>query len=520
MKHTTTRLLSVMIAVFAAVLLIGCGGGGGGSSSPAVPDNDTILRSSLTEFNNAFAANYDSLTNIAAAKASFAAAVAKATAGGQDDLDDFADLDGLWASFFSEVEKLEKSIDDMKSADDNIQSLTGASANRKQALVLAGLGLYFATAYMFSQRMGDYKDELDESNARVEVLEAEGKYADVVTEKKKQTTLAGKVITDITTSVISSTVTAPANPSTVGGVLITNFAGDKIADGMKAISTVGDEKMVLSESKDGKIHVASGAPVLLASNGDTARYFVDVSKDSAIPNIPTLSDNSGAYTPVTREEVPLTEATVTSVKENDAGELYPDNTISLTYTEKSRTSTMVTYQVTATVKIVPRPTILEIDVNQASTSGSDKPVSAAGSVSWEVYVTAAGGSVKVTRSDTGEWQSIGLPFEAGSTTPAATGFAGTWLSAGSTATVYNKLTLTGPESSLSGTYEVRGSAGQSQDYDVVSATISGSTISIDLAISGSATTIMQMELNLSANTLSGQLVMSGIPAVDVSFARQ
>lgn len=523
MKPARIKLLPVFVTILVTVLLIGCGGGGGGSgSSTPAPDNDTILRSNLSEFNTAFASGYDSLKNIADAQATFAAAVAAAQAGGEDDLDDFKDLDGIWESFFSEVQKLEKSIVDMRTSDDNIQALTEASANRKSLTVIAGIGLYLFSAYNFSQRLGKYKKDLDESNAKINALDAKEKYAEIVDEKKKQTEIARKVITDITTSVISSTVTAPANPSTVGGVLFTNFLGEKVADGMKAISTVDNEKMVISESEGGKIHVASGAPVLLASDNKTARYLIDVSEDKTIASIPTLTDSKGVYTQITREEVPLAQATVKAIKENDAGELYPENTISLSYTEKARTSINVTYQVTARVKIVPRPTTIKIDVNRAITSDSEKPLSADGSVSWEVYVITGGGSVKVTRKDTGEWESIALPFEAETTpapAPATTGFASNWLSDGSTTTAYNKLILTGPESSLSGTYEVKGSDGTSQKYDVANTSISGNSISIDFTIAGVSTTIMTMELKLSADTLSGQLSLSGI-SLPVSFSRQ
>lgn len=516
MKHANTKLISLIAAIFAAAILIGCGGGGGGGgSSASAPDPETVLRASLSEFSSAMDTSFASINELLSIKTSLGTYVRGNIATAP-----------VWQDFSDQVAKLKQSAADMDKAETAIQSLAGAAANRKSITGAVGIGLLIGGLITFASKIAVFNERALDARDDADEARADNDFDKLASATKELVEIRDEVITEFGKGVISNTVTAPINTATVGGVILKDMFGNTFADGVKALSTSDGKTIVLSETKNGgKLEVATGTPVIVAGGstdkGDKiARMVVDVSEETTIANIPPLSTVGDDYsqTEIKREPILVEEATIKEIKENDAGEYVPE-TIKLSYSEKSRTTGMVTYTVTATVSRVTKPTTLSISVNQATTTGSDKTISADGSVSWDVTVLTNAGSAKVTRSDSKEWQSIGLPA-AGDTPPVqpTTGFAGTWLSDGSTTTTYNKLILTGPESSLSGTYEVRNPS-QNQTYDVVNATISGSNIVIDVATRGTVTAVIQLDLTLSGKKLTGQLI-ARVPIADLSFTKQ
>jgi hypothetical protein len=523
LKHLSIKLLSLFAALLTTIILIGCGGGGGGGTTIVPPDNDTVLRSKLSEFNTSMDTCYDSLQNMINIKSQFENAIT-AYETSETDIPD-----QLWEDFSNETKTFNNSLESLINAEESIQSLTGAAPNRKSLTVAAGLGLYFLAMYELGSKLMDLNDDFTESKEKSDAAQIDGDSIEFNKERAKQVEIAKEVVGETGKSVISSTVMAPASPSTYGGILLKDFAGNQIADGIKALSSYDGKTIVLSETKDGKLHTATGTPEIALTGEDssgnvTARTIIDVSEEETLTSIPPLPSNPSIndYEEITRELIPLTDATVQKVKENDAGEFVPES-IELSYSELSKSSGTITYKVTATVSNVTKPITLSIEVNQANTSDGNKTLSAPGSVSWEVTVLTTAGSVKITRSDTGEWESIGLP--AASTTPTtSTGFAGTWKSLENTlilSATQDPWTGNTGSNVWSGTYEAKNST-QSVTYDVVSVSISSRNISIDLAMQGTTTTILQMTLTLSAdnNTLSGQLGGAGISAIDVSFNRQ
>jgi len=81
----------------------------------------------------------------------------------------------------------------------------------------------------------------------------------------------------------------------------------------------------------------------------------------------------------------------------------------LSFAKASEDTDSITYNVAAAVSGVTERTSVTISVQNAATSGSTKPISEDSTVIWAVTVLDKDAVVTVSRSDTGESESITLP---------------------------------------------------------------------------------------------------------------
>ena len=295
--------------------------------------------------------------------------------------------------------------------------------NRKPAALPAiiGAALVIKGLYTFAQKMRGYSDEATAARKERDSAEDgiykgdEGAYAKRDAANKKLNNVGGKASQELVTKVTSDIILAPVKAVSTTAVVIKDAAGNLIQEGLKVISSTKecatsyeDPKCTIGVSttndKSPPI-VPSGKTTVVVGGGNVSRTVVD---EKDFP--------PGETVEITREEIPVTEATPEAIIQNDSGAPVTDGgtpvvstSLTLSKAVSSEDSTSITYTVSAAVAGVTAPTSVSISVQNAGTGDSTKSISGDSTVSWSVTVLQKDATVTVTRQDTGEQQTLTLP---------------------------------------------------------------------------------------------------------------
>ncbi|MDP4028469.1 MAG: hypothetical protein Q8P42_05815 [Gallionella sp.] len=318
-------------------------------------------------------------------------------------------------SFLANVRKTQVESEIQPFAEIRNRKPAGLPAIIGAALVIKGLYTYVQNLKGFSKEATAARNKVEAAQDKIDNKGDESAYAERDAANKELSNVPGKVVKEMTTKIVSDVVTGPFKTVSTTAVVIKNAAGDLIQAGLKVISSTKecatsyeDPKCTIGVSttndKSPPI-VPSGKTTVVVGGGNVSRTVVD---EKDFP--------PGETVEITREEIPVTEATPEAIIQNDAGAPVNDGgtpvvstSLTLSKVVSSQDSTSITYTVSAAVAGVTAPTSVSISVQNAGTGGSTKSISGDSTVSWSVTVLQKDATVTVTRQDTGEQQTLTLP---------------------------------------------------------------------------------------------------------------
>ncbi|MDA3898542.1 MAG: hypothetical protein PF482_20575 [Desulfobacteraceae bacterium] len=448
MRNSIKRNVALWMVFFFLFSITGCGGGGGGGSDSAGTDNtgtDTTnqtadLQEHLTSFNTAM---------------DWVAEDLPALMGTVDQLNTAIDADDgsaektleiglLVDSFALDAAILVIDVEAMDLAEAGIQEITNSETGLTSVIgivTVVGVGLVIKGLYSFGQKMKGYSDDMSEARKdRDEAAEdvmnnVPGGLKKFNDSNKRMRDTGEDAIQELGTKVTTDLVLSPINPTSLTGVILADVAGNKLQDGLKVLSATkeceggidspGCKIGVSKTDQADSAVVPDGDTTIVVGGGDTARTVI---KEEISP---------GSYTEVTIDPIPIKEATPQKIADSDNAVTGDDNppvdpvdtdpgdtdpgdtdpgdddpadvpTMTLSAAVSSENDTSITYSVAAAVSGVTDATTVTINVANASTGSSTKTLSSDGTVIWTVTVLDEDATVTVSRSDTGDQESLTL----------------------------------------------------------------------------------------------------------------
>ncbi len=373
----------------------------------------TALQQALTKFNASIDGTVVDMVSISDTLVKLEASLATddGSQGKTSEIGTLSDLLNLKVtSFLANVENMEKAETEIQ-----LNTETGAEVSKSIVPLLAA-AFVVKGLYSFGKKMKEYSDQMtsarkERDDAADDMMNNVPGAADKFNDARSKMREAGSNATqELATKVTTDLIFSPINPVTAAGVIIKETAGDLFQDGLKVISST-EECSGGYEASGCKIGVSktktSGASVV--PGGKTS--VVVGGKSSTRTVIAETEFEAGKTTEITRDDIPVTDATPDAVNKNDGVDPDPvvSKTLALSQAKSSEDDTSITYNVAAAVGGVTAPTTVTISIQNAATGGSTKTVSEDSTVIWSVTVLYDDATVTVTRNDTGESQSLTLP---------------------------------------------------------------------------------------------------------------
>ncbi len=336
------------------------------------------------------------------------------------------DIDILLQRFEDDTHYLLESVEFLEAAEAGIR---GAIKPEERALgltTLIGAGLVISGLYSFARYCRGKSDEMSEArNRRDEAMTdnmnnvpgAQQRYDD---SRQEMTDIGADVAMELTTRVTTEMVFSPVNPSSLAGTLLKEDAGNAFRSGLRVVSTTEPCKQGIDSEgciigigetdESGMAEVAGSKETTIVIGGD------DVSR-VVIDDVHILP---GTTKEIVREQILIDDATADIIAANDAGDYVPGadpvngtqppaQAMTVSYAQESVTDESITYQVSAAISGITSPVQVKIELQNALTSGATRTLNQDGTITWSVTVLRQDGVVTVSRSDSGERQSLTLP---------------------------------------------------------------------------------------------------------------
>ena len=437
--------------------IIGCSSGGGSGGSDDSLSAEASLEENLTTFNTAatwvtedMAALYKTIGELNTAIETDDASSEKTE-----------EVGGLVDQFGYDVEALMASIETMDQAEAEIQEAIGTETGVTSIAVSTaiGVGLTIYGLYSFGSKMKEYSDDMTEDRKeRDEAADGvmnnkDGALEEFEQKKKDMGDTGRKAAEEVITKVASDIILTPVNPSSTTGVVIKHFAGNKLQDGLKVISTT-------EECKDGYDSPGCKIGVDVTDDEDSAaapagKTTVVVTGDDLTRTVVEKDIAEDTYEEITFDPLPIADAADKMLPSDDDepgdkddpkdepgdeddpkdepgddeepgdepgdDDDIPAPTMELSSEQAGEAGDFITYNVTAVISGVTETTSVTISVQNASTTNRTKTIAEDRTVSWSVLLMEKDAVVTVTRSDTGESKSIILPGK-----PAEANYDGTY----------------------------------------------------------------------------------------------
>lgn len=218
---------------------------------------------------------------------------------------------------------------------------------------IIGIGITIYGTYKFGKQMKEMSDELTEQRKRRDDAQTRvgngesGAEEDLSRAKADMNATGAKAITTVTTKVTTDLVTSAIPGSSLGGLILKEATGKAVEKGITVITateecadelSTGCRLSVQKTDANGRVTVPEGTHSVVVSTPNKARVAVSKVKVKA-----------GQDTTITRDLVPVDQATRESVLANDKGENNPPPasiTVTGTYPAAPFNGMQIDYQVT------------------------------------------------------------------------------------------------------------------------------------------------------------------------------
>jgi len=407
------RIITQFLLYFLLVNLVGCGGGGGGGGGGETPPpTGTTLQKELTSYNTSMDGIVSDMVDMIKVVQNLEMAFDRDDGSPAKTLE----INALVDSFNSTTTSFLTNVEKMEQAELGVQDFTQPLAGKRVALlpVVIGAVLVIKGLYSFGQKMKEYSNDM--SAARTErdaaatgitnnVPGSEEKYAAA---KEDMRDAGAAAVQELATKVTTDLVLSPLNPTSVTTVILKDVAGNTFQEGLKVLSSTEEcasgyatSGCTLGVSVTNNTYpaiVPSGKTTLVVGGGSTTRTVID---GEDFPPEATVE--------ITREEIPVTEATPSAIIQNDSGIPVVLTSLSLSKAKLSEDADSITYTVSAAVAGVTAPTTVTVTVENGATGSSTKSITGDSTVFWTITVLDRNATVTVVRKDTGESQTLTLP---------------------------------------------------------------------------------------------------------------